>query len=78
MLRYPFDTAKRTVQSKPADEVGVVRTLVTIGERWGMVGLWKGYPSELFKIPSLWLQTSIIKCTKTGFLWMNGYIPAIY
>jgi len=48
-IRYPFSKAKTIVQSSKSHE-SVMKTLFSIGERFGLMGLYKGFSATLLKV----------------------------
>jgi hypothetical protein len=75
LLHYPFDTAKKMVQSKKAvsENDGVLKTLAEEGEKHGLVGLYKGFSAQFFKLPSLLVERAVFKAAQVYFLRANGY-----
>jgi len=74
LLHYPFDTAKKIVQSRKAstDNEGVLKTLADVGEKHGLVGLYKGFSAQLFKLPALFIERSIYQAAQVYFLRSSG------
>jgi len=79
LLHYPFDTAKKIVQSRKAitENEGVLKTLADIGEKHGLLGLYKGASAQIFKTPSVFLQRAMYQAAQVYFLRSQG-LPAPY
>jgi len=77
LLHYPFDTAKKIVMSRKNVTNGdsVLKTLADVGEKHGILGLWKGFSAHVLKFPSLLIQRSIFHFLQTYFLRSNRISP---
>jgi len=80
MLHYPFETAKKKVQVLKYTPEGdsVLSTLANVGEKYGVMGLWKGSSAQCFKLLSPLLQRSVFGMTQSYFFKANGYVPPYY
>jgi len=80
LLHYPFDTAKKIVQSRKAsiDNEGVLKTLAEVGEKHGLVGLYKGLSANLLKLPALWIQRAIFEAGQVYLLRKQGIAAPFY
>jgi hypothetical protein len=79
-LHYPFETAKKQVQATKytPEGDGVIKTLMDTGEKHGMMGLWKGFTANIFKLPSLLIHRSIFHLEQIYFLKMIGIKPPYF
>jgi len=76
MLLYPFETAKKLVQSKKTtstDNDSVLKTLAEEGEKHGLLGLYKGFSANVLKLPELLIQRALYQAAHVYFLKANGY-----
>jgi hypothetical protein len=62
LLHYPFDTARKIVQARKASSDGdnVFKALAEVGEKHGIVGLWKGFSAHLVRLPGILLETYLL------------------
>jgi hypothetical protein len=75
-LHYPFDTAKKIVMSRKAvsgENEGVVKTVADIGEKHGLVGLYKGFSANLLKLPAMFIERAIYQAAQVYFLKSGGF-----
>jgi len=74
LLHYPFDTAKKLVQSRKAstEPDGVLKTLADVGEKHGVVGLYKGFSAQLIKLPAMFIERAIYQAAQVYFLRSAG------